>query len=320
MTLRPPHPRCFAATLRLAGALALGAAIGVAATATAWAQQPPASAAAPAAAPTRLLVAHPVAAALTEFVVRGTGIEVLRPVPAALPPNRHLAFFSGRGAAALGEAAQRADAVVALRSIWPDDPLFPLARRQNIRLIEIDAARPLDASLPGLALQEHAASADALPWLDPGNLGRMADVIAADVARLVPAARPGVQANVAGLRQQVLAIASEAETRLAAASNLTVFSLSNRLDYLVSGFNLDPAGTDDRSDEAWTPPALAELTQRLRAAAVAAVLHHREPPAAVAQAVQQAGARLIVLQTEGRDPLAELKENGRRLAALADSR
>lgn len=293
----------------LAGLLAVSAG---AATA-----QAPAAPAAVAAAPARLLVAHPVVASLTTTLVRDTGIVVLRPVPETLPPNRQLAFFSGRGAAGLGEAARQADAVIALRSIWPDDPLFPLARRQNIRLIEIDAARPLDASLPGMALHEQGAVANALPWLDPVNLGRMADVIASDVGRLVPAAKPRLQANVGALRQQLLAITAQSEARLATASNLAVFSLSDRLDYLVNGFNLDLAGTDARADEAWTPEALTQLAQRLRSASVAAVLHHRDLPPAVAQAVQQAGVRSIVLQTEGRDPVAELRENAQRLGAIA---
>ena len=293
----------------LAGLLALSAG---AATA-----QAPVAPVAAAAAPARLLVAHPVVAALTTTLARDTGIVVLRPVPETLPPNRQLAFFSGRGAAGLGEAARQADAVIALRSIWPDDPLFPLARRQNIRLIEIDAARPLDASLPGMALQEQDTTANALPWLDPVNLGRMADVIASDVGRLVPAAKPRLQANVGALRQQLLTITAQSEARLATASNLAVFSLSDRLDYLVNGFNLDLAGTDARADEAWTPEALTQLTQRLRSASVAAVLHHRDLPAPLAQAVQQAGVKTIVLQTEGRDPVAELRENAQRLGAIA---
>ena len=102
--------------------------------------QPAAPANPAAGAATRVLVAHPVVAALTQTLVQGSGIALLRPVPESLPANRQLAFFTGRGAAGLAQAASQADAVVALRSIWPDDPLFPLARRQNIRLIEIDAA------------------------------------------------------------------------------------------------------------------------------------------------------------------------------------
>jgi hypothetical protein len=299
----------------LAGLMAVSALAPAAVAQTAAAPAPAA-----ASAPARLLVAHPVVAALTTVLARDTGIVVLRPVPETLPPNRQLAFFTGRGAAGLGEAARQADAVIALRSIWPDDPLFPLARRQNIRLIEIDAARPLDASLPGMALQEQDASANALPWLDPVNLGRMADVIASDVARLVPAAKPRLQANVGTLRQQLLAITAQSEARLATASNLAVFSLSDRLDYLVNGFNLDLVGTDARADDAWTPEAIAQFTQRLRVGSVAAVLHHRDLPPAVAKAVEQAGVRSIVLQTEGRDPVAELRENAQRLGAIAAAR
>lgn len=299
---------------RVAGVLTLCAATLAALPAAAETVAPPAAAAG---APARLLVAHPVVAALTQALVQGTGMAVLRPVPDTLPANRQQAFFAGRGAAALADAARQADAVIGLRSIWPDDPLFPLARRQNIRLIEIDAARPLDASLPGLALQETAATASALPWLDPVNLGRMADVIAADLARLVPAAKPQLQANVATLRQQVLATTAQSEARLATAANLAVFSLSDRLDYLVSGFNLDLAGADAREDEAWTADAIGALTTRLRTASVAAVLSHRDLPPALAQALQQAGVQAIVLQTEGRDPLAELRENSRRLGAIA---
>lgn len=294
------------------GCLAVGLLLSAAAPAPAMAQASPASTA-----PARLLVAHPVVAALTRQLVRDTGIEVLRPVPETLPANRHQAFLTGRGAQALERAARQADAVVALRSIWPDDPLFPLARRENIRLIEIDAARPLDASLPGMALQALDVPAHASPWLDPVNLGRMADVIAGDLARLVPAAKPALQVNLGALRQQVLAITARSEARLASAGNLAVFSLSDRLDYLVGGFNLEPVGTDAREDAAWTPEALVALGQQLRASSVAAVLHHREPPTAVAQVVQEAGARLIVLRTEGRDPVTDLQVNAERLGVLA---
>nr|WP_315494034.1 zinc ABC transporter substrate-binding protein [uncultured Rhodoferax sp.] len=307
---------------RISSSWCLATLLALAATAfisrSALAQNAPASAvAAQATAPVRLLVAHPVVAALTHTLVRDTGMVVLRPVPETLPANRQQAFFAGRGAVALGDAARQADAVIGLRSIWPDDPLFPLARRQNIRLIEIDAARPLDASLPGMALQELGASANALPWLDPVNLGRMVDVIAGDLARLAPSAKLRLQANATTLRQQILATTAQSEARLAGANNLAVFSLSDRLDYLVSGFNLDLMGVDARDDEAWTTEALGALVLRLRIASVRAVLSHRELPPALAQAMQQAGVLIIVLLTEGRDPLGELRENSRRLGVIA---
>lgn len=270
----------------------------------------------------RVLAVHPVVHALASALTQGSAIEVLRPAPATLPPGRLAAFFAGRGAAPLALAAASADAVLGLRSVWPDDPLFPLARRANIRIVEIDAARPLDGALPGLALRSEAGAApiDSLPWLDPVNLGRMADVIAADLGRLVPAAAAAITTRLAHFKQRLVRCTAQSEAGLAGAANLSVLSLSPRLDYLVSGFNLDLVGRDLRDDDAWTPAALAELSQRLRRDSVAAVLHHRELPATLMQAVQAGGARLIVLRTEGQDPLAELQDNVARLGVLAEPR
>jgi hypothetical protein len=43
--------------------------------------------------------------------------------------------------------------VIGVRSLWADDPLYPIARRSNIRIVEVDAARPVDGALPGIAVQ-----------------------------------------------------------------------------------------------------------------------------------------------------------------------
>ena len=87
-----------------------------------------------------------------------------------------------------------------------------------------------------------------------------------------------------------------------------------RMQQLTGGLRPRDAA---REDGAWTAEALTAFTQRLRSGAVAAVLHHRELPTPLAQAVQQSGVRSIVLMTEGIDPLAELKENAQRLGVLA---
>ena len=241
------------------------------------------------------------AAQLTE----GSGITLARAAPANLPPARQLAYFEGRGAKALAQAAAQSDAVITLRSLWPQDPLFPLARRANVRMVEIDAARPIDGALPGIALQP-GAELGSYPWLHPVNLGRMADIVSADLERLAPRDAPVVARNLAGLKQQLVALSGQTETALLAAPNLTVVSLSPRLDYLASAFNLElvPGSTD--------PQALAAL---IRAEGVAAVLHHEELPAELAQAVTGAGAAVVVLSADGQNPVADLAALATRLVA-----
>ncbi|MBE7373890.1 metal ABC transporter solute-binding protein, Zn/Mn family [Pseudomonas lopnurensis] len=258
--------------------------------------------------PPRILAALPVTYGLGAVLLDGSDVQLQRVAPANLPASRQIAYFSGRGAASLGKAASQADAVIALRSLWPDDPLYPLARRSNIRIVEIDGARPVDGALPGIALQVEGEDALAeQPWLNINNLGRMADVIAADLVRLAPADKPQVEANLAALKQRLLKLSADSEARLARADNLTVASLSPHLDYLIGGLNLDLVELDLPEDGQWTAETLAELSASLRENDVAAVLAQRKPSAELAQAVADGGSRLVLVEEGQDDPAAGLE-------------
>ncbi|MCD0503874.1 metal ABC transporter solute-binding protein, Zn/Mn family, partial [Bordetella petrii] len=257
-----------------------------------------------------VLAAHPVVYALSNRLAEGTGIHVRRAAPANLPATRLSSYFGGRGQAALAKAAKSADAAVGLRSIWPDDPLYPSARRVNIRIVEIDAARPLDGALTGIALQQGAGSPfAAYPWLSVVNLGRMADIVAADFIRLSPADGKRIETNLADIKHRLVEINARTQAGLVQAANVSVVSLSDRLPYLITEFNLDLIATDARDDRDWTPEALAELTATLKDNGAAAALLHREPTPQLKQAIEAGGARAIVLATDGDDPVAELQAN-----------
>ena len=261
------------------------------------------------AAETTLLASLPITYGLSDLLLKDSGVKLQRAVPANLPGSRQSAYFSGRGASALHPLAQNADAVVGVRSLWSDDPLYPMARRSNIRIVEIDAARPVDGSLPGIAVQP-GANRDGLnsqPWLASNNMGRMADVIAADLVRLAPDAKPKIEANLAALKQRLLKLTADSEARLAQADNLSVVSLSDRLDYLIGGLNLERVEVQHTGDEPWTPQALEALTRTLKDNEVGLVLDHREPSAEVKAAIAEGGVQLVVVGAEGEDPVAELQ-------------
>ncbi|WP_434603340.1 zinc ABC transporter substrate-binding protein [Pseudomonas sp. Z4-7] len=258
----------------------------------------------------QLLASLPVTYGLGEALLKGTDVSLARAAPDNLPGTRQSAYFSGRGAPALSKLAGKADAVIGLRSLWPDDPLYPMARRSNIRIVEIDAARPVDGALPGIAIQPGMTDGLASqPWMASHNLGRMADVIAADLVRLVPADKPKIDANLAALKQRLLKLSADSEKRLASADNLSVVSLSEHFGYLISGLNLDGINTDARPDAEWTAEALKQLTATLKENDVALVLHHRQPPEAVKAAIAEGGSQLLVLSSDGADPVAELENN-----------
>jgi ABC-type Zn uptake system ZnuABC Zn-binding protein ZnuA len=270
--------------------------------------------------PVRVLASLPITYGLGQILLKDSGVVLERAAAANLPGSRQTAYFTGRGADALRKLAVDADAVIGLRSIWPDDPLYPNARRSNIRIVEIDAARPVDGSLPGIAVQPGPGidGLNSQPWLSSNNMGRMADVMAADLVRLAPAAKPRIESNLASLKQQLLKLTADSEASLASADNLSVVSLSDRLSYLIGGLNLELIDTQLLTDEQWTPEAIQKLTQTLKDNDVALVLDHRQPPEPVKAAIAAAGSKLLVVTEDGEDPVAELQGNiGRVIQALA---
>ena len=261
--------------------------------------------------PLRVLASLPITYGLGEVLLKGTDVSLERAAPANLPGSRQTAYFTGRGAPALAKLAGGADAVIRLRSLWPGGPLYPVSRRSNIRIIEVDAARPVDGALPGIAVQP-GSKVDGLnsqPWLASNNMGRMADVMAADLVRLAPKAKPAIEANLATLKQRLLKLSADSEARLAATDNLSVMSLSDHLGYLIGGLNLELVGLDARPDAEWTPEALKVLEATLKDNDVAVVLHHRQPSDAVKAAITEAGSRLVVLSVDAAHPVAELEGN-----------
>jgi len=261
--------------------------------------------------PVRILASLPITYGLGELLLKDSNVTLERAAAANLPGSRQSAYFSGRGAPALHKLATHADAVIGLRSLWSDDPLYPMARRSNIRIVEVDAARPVDGSLPGIAVQPgaHVDGLNSQPWLTSNNMGRMADVIAADLVRLAPDAKPRIEANLAGIKQRLLKLSADSEAQLAKADNLTVVSLSDRLDYLMGGLNLERVEVDHKGDETWTPESLQALTQTLKDNDVALVLDHRQPEAAVKAAIAAGGSELVVVTADEADPVAGLQGN-----------
>ena len=263
------------------------------------------------AADTTVLASLPITYGLSDLLLKDSGVKLQHAAPANLPGSRQSAYFSSRGAPALHSLATKADAVIGLRSVWSDDPLYPMARRSNIRIVEVDAARPVDGSLPGIAVQPgvHVDGLNSQPWLTSNNMGRMADVIAADLVRLAPDAKPQIEANLASLKQRLLKLSADSEAQLAQADNLSVVSLSDRLDYLIGGLNLERVEVNHKGDETWTPESLQGLTQTLKNNEVALVLDHRQPSAEVQKAIAEGGSTLVVIGADGTDPVTELQGN-----------
>lgn len=265
----------------------------------------------------KVLTAHPAAFALTSLLVQDSAITAEAIQPAKLPATRLASYLSGRGKAALEKAAADADAVITFRSFWPEDPLYPHARRSNIRIVEIDAGRPLDGTLNGIAIAEPsddraiyaaldlapmpATGEGSAPWLAPSSLGRMADVLAADLSRLEPSSAKIIATNLAALKKKLLALKAQSDVALAEADDLTAIALSPHFASLSTDLGIDLRASITAAPNEWTPERAAKLADWLKANDVSVVFLDSETGPALLDTLK--GYRLVRLSiVEGNEP------------------
>ncbi|BBP64578.1 metal ABC transporter substrate-binding protein [Pseudomonas sp. Cab53] len=261
---------------------------------------PPAAFAGP-----RVLVALPALQALTSALSADTGIEVVR-----LPPDAATPMESQANALARLDASvfQQADAVITLGSLWRADPLFAAARRHNLRTVEIDASRSWDSIRPGVAVARTPANdvpwagarngnggPSPYAWLGPINAMRLSANIAADLIRLAPADAPQIQRNLTTLEGGLRQLKAEYGDRLAQRPDLRVLSLADEFIYLFGEFDIFVDGWFVCQDVDWSDDDRAALSRYLRERDIHVVVHKWAPDARIAKAIEDGGARLLIL-------------------------
>lgn len=265
----------------------------------------------------QVLVALPAVYALTSALSDGTALEVIRlPADAAVPVESQANALSRLDATVF----QQAEAVVTLGSLWRADPLYATARRHNLRIVEIDASRSWDAVKPGVAVTRvpsndvpWAAASDAevdvgpspYAWLGPVNAMRMSALIATDLARLSPTDAPRIERNLAALEGRLRQLKADYGARLATVPDLRVLSLANEFIYLFGEFGVFVDGWFVRQDIDWSDADCSALTQYLRERDIRVVVHKWAPDARIAQAIEDGGARLLVLDAGNPGVLAD---------------
>lgn len=260
-----------------------------------------------------IIVAHPVLHGLTQRLLRGTDIAIFAAAPARLPASRQGAYLAGRGLDALLAAAPEAQAVIGMRSVWSDDQLYPLARRANIRLVEVDAANPVEGDVPGITFATSSTpSSDkrrsvliTQPWQEAANLARMASIVADGLSRLYPETRLMLQTNARAMAAELQAAQAAASAQLAQAEDLSVLLLSERVQTLASALQLDVVDWQPPAKDAELPAAMAVAIQRYKPSAV---LAHTTPDSSVVEQLKAANIPLIILAENAPDPVAALSK------------
>ncbi|WP_224770941.1 metal ABC transporter solute-binding protein, Zn/Mn family [Pseudomonas sp. FEN] len=213
---------------------------------------------------------------------------------------------------------QQAEAVVTMGNLWRADPLYATARRHNLRIVEIDATRSRDTIKPGVAVVRVPsndvpwARADKVDgglstyaWLSPVNAMRMSALIAADLARLSPSDAPRIKSNLAILKSQLRQLKADYGTRMMALPDMRVLSLADEFIYLFGEFGVFVDGWFVQQDVDWSDADRAALTLYLREHDIHVVVHKWAPNEQIAKAIQDGGARLLLLDTGNPGILAD---------------
>ncbi|MBC2694263.1 MAG: zinc ABC transporter solute-binding protein [Desulfobacteraceae bacterium] len=279
------------------------------------------------------------------ILTKDTSIKVSNLGPAGYPMGRLGRYFKTHEKEIKNYAA-RADAVITIRSVWKHDPLYIYARKWNIRIIEIDASMPFAPALTGVSILEVPDSCPLLPgtqtgkslrkdhqtispfiWLSLSNASKMLSIIAGDLKRLSPKDAAVIDKNLVTFKKKLFRLRLKYENIFAELESLEVFGLTDVFPYFTNDLTFHVTGYFLKDDFYWTKEDLSNLKIRLQQDKIKVVIHKWQPKPEIIQAVMDARAKLVVLNSmnpaiykEGRiDPDGYLKNMRNNLEIIASA-
>ena len=249
------------------------------------------------------------------ILTKGTSIKVSNLGPVGYHMGRLGRYFK-KHEKEIKDYAARADAVITIRSVWKHDPLYPYARKWNIKIIEIDASMPFDPGITGVSILEVPDSCSLLPgtqtgkslrkdhqtlspfiWLSLSNASKMLSIIAGDLKRLSPKDAAMIDKNLDSFKKKLFRLRLKYENIFAELESLEVFSLTDIFPYFTNDLNLHVTGYFLKDGFYWTEKDISNLKTRLQQNNIKVVIHKWEPKPEIMQAIIDAGAKLVVLNS-----------------------
>ncbi len=244
----------------------------------------------------KILVSTDFSQVLSQALVDGTRLEIVRAIPRNYAPDAYLQYIKKHFADFSG-LAREADSVISLASVWPADPLYPQARRANIRIVNIDAGSPLDGTRSGVPLLQLPDGKSApQAWASPGNAARMADIVATDLMQLYADAGKQIQSNLDSLKRELFKLRTRYETALAELSSFEVIAFTSDYYYLTDEFGLMITDFLLKPEIKWQQEDMDILKEKLASGGIKGVLCAWEPKKEIKKVITDSGARVIVMK------------------------
>ena len=135
---------------------------------------------------------------------------------------------------------KNAVAVIDVAKVWENDYLYEYVRRQNIRIIEIDASYSFSGDdYSALSLLNYKnGERNPYVWMSLQNTIKMADIIAVDLTRLFPKNEKVIATNLKKFTEELKDLENNYLRETLNAKSLSVIVLTENLDYLFNELNI----------------------------------------------------------------------------------
>lgn len=227
---------------------------------------------------------------LTSYLTKGTDIKVYTPFGSETSMTMSKEAIREEGFDL--SVAKKAQAVVDIAKVWPEDVIYGKARMNKINIVEIDASYPYDEKMTTIFFSDYSnGNVNPYIWTGSKNLVRMVNIISRDLIRLYPQNKAKIEKNVNKFTNDLLKIENEANEKLLSVDNASVISLSENLQYFLNDMNIYAEYVDYDSITA------ENIANLVRDKGIKVVISDRWLKKNVIKALKDAGGEFVIINT-----------------------
>ena len=227
---------------------------------------------------------------LTSYLTKGTDIKVYTPFGSDTSMTMSKEAIREEGFDL--SVAKKAQAVVDIAKVWPEDVIYGKARMNKINIVEIDASYHYDEKMTTIFFSDYSnGNVNPYIWTGSKNLVRMVNIISRDLIRLYPQNKAKIEKNVNKFTNDLLKIENEANEKLLSVDNASVISLSENLQYFLNDMNIYAEYVDYDSVTA------ENIANLVRDKGIKVVISDRWLKKNVIKALKDAGGEFVIINT-----------------------
>ncbi|WP_339007197.1 metal ABC transporter substrate-binding protein [Fusobacterium animalis] len=227
---------------------------------------------------------------LTSYLTKGTDIKVYTPFGSDVSMTMSKDSIREEGFDLA--IAKKAQAVVDIAKVWPEDVIYGKARMNKINIVEIDASHPYDEKMTTIFFSDYSnGKVNPYIWMGSKNLVRMVNIIGRDLIRLYPKNKTKIEKNITKFTADLLKIENEANEKLLSVGNAEVISLSENLQYFLNDMNIYTEYVDYDSVTA------ENVAKLIKDKGIKVIVSDRWLKKNVIKALKDAGGEFVIINT-----------------------